>query len=127
MLKKNLFGAIVIWSVLVVVLSYLLTGSFNPLQVFYLESSVLAKIVIGVLLFFLAVSGLQLLLVLSPMGEKKCPICNKPLMEFVPVYGKPKVCWTCLRSGRKTNYHEKCYKAKGKCPVCEEREPWGAF
>jgi len=125
--KKNLFFSIIIWSVLVVVLSYLLTGSFNPTRVFYSESSVLAKVVIGVMLLFLAGSVLGLLLVLSPMGETKCPICNKPLMEFVPVYGKPKVCWTCLRSGTKTQYHEKCYKAKGKCPICEEREPWGAF
>jgi hypothetical protein len=124
MYKKNIVIGIVIWSILLIVLPYLLIGSFNPIQIFYSNVSMLAKILIAVMLLFFALALIQLLVLYSSIGEQICPICNKKLMDYVPVYGKPKTCWTCLHSGRKTQYHEKCYKAALKCPVCENENPW---
>lgn len=124
MTRRMIIQGMILWGVMTTILSYVLVGSFNPVTVFSSDTSLPGKIIVGVMLLMSAGLLLQLLVVSSSMGQKICPICNKNLVKFIPVYGNPKNCWTCLRSTRTTTYHEKCFRAVGKCPVCEKDDLW---
>jgi|SRR3990170_9168792 len=46
--------------------------------------------------------------------DKECPICNKDVKTFIPVYGLPTICHRC-----RTIFHKNCFISKGKrCPIC---------
>lgn len=122
MLKKMAVTGLITWVVLSVVLSYLLVGSLNPFSFFYANINILAKIVIAFSLLLAILSLINLLNIIGPMGKQECPICNHNLLKFVNAYGKPQICWSCLREGRITYYHEKCYRAMKFCPLCKKNE-----
>ncbi|MBF0464215.1 MAG: hypothetical protein HQK88_17045 [Nitrospirae bacterium] len=121
--KKAYFIYFIVWGILIVVLSHLLAGSFNPIKVFH-SQNVLAKIVIGFMFFPWAGTLIQLFIMSTSYADLICPVCEKNLVKFVPVYGRAKTCFGCLKAGRNTQYHDKCFKAKGRCPICEQENPW---
>jgi len=50
---------------------------------------------------------------LKVIPDRECPICNKDLKAFIPVFGQPVVCNDCV-----TWFHKNCRAAKPRCPIC---------
>ncbi|QWR76307.1 hypothetical protein [Candidatus Magnetomonas plexicatena] len=122
--RKFFFAGFILWAVLIEILSHILVDSINPIKIFYLSNNLLAKIAIGVMMFFGGMSIIQFLALSTSYADRICPICEKNLVKFIPVYGKAKICFACFKAGRDTQYHDKCFKAKGNCPICEQENPW---
>ena len=64
---------------------------------------------------------LYLLVMKTLIPDKGCPICNKDLKTFIPVFGKPVICPKC-----RTWFHKNCLMAKNnRCPICYPETPEG--
>ena len=50
---------------------------------------------------------------LKVIPDQDCPICNKDLKAFSPVFGPPMSCPNCG-----TWFHKNCRAAKPRCPIC---------
>jgi len=124
MLKKQSIAGLIVWALIALGVTYLITGSLNPINVYQENVSLIAKIIMSVLLAYVILIIIGLLFMSAPgISEMICPICNKNLMSFVSVYGQPDTCPNCRTHGRITMYHRNCYKAAGQCPVCAEYDP----
>jgi hypothetical protein len=102
---KTLVGSFVAVAVLLLLVSYLLTQSLNPLAV-YASNSILAKIIVSLLLAWLALTLLSLLSVIGmrkavaigggqPADDVRCPGCTLPLFQYAGSHGQPIQCIKC--------------------------------
>ena len=98
-------------------------GSYNPFDIFDSEAELYIKVIIGLFVLLFVVLLFYFLMSLGSYDVKSCPICNKNLGKHKHVHGKPKVCWSCYRAGRVTQFHETCFQNVGKCPVCGSTSP----
>lgn len=107
LIPQGLIGTII----LLVILSVITTGSPLPWKILSHES-IWIKILGW---YFVAQIVLLLLglLALKAIPDKDCPICNRNLKAFIPVYGQPIACPYCG-----TWFHKNCRLTKQQCPVC---------
>ncbi len=113
MTPKRIWYSILSSLILLEILSLATMNSWNPLAVLSHQS-----LILRILGWYLIVqSGLAFLGMLQMMyviGDKPCPICNKSLAVFIPVYGNPVMCKRC-----RTWFHKNCLMAKkDRCPIC---------
>ena len=102
---KARIGYLALLVVVILLISYLAAGSFNPLDV-YSSGSIFAKIIVSLFLVLLAISLLQQIVsyvirksVEVGTGEKAedviCPGCGFPLIQFISSHGMPIRCPKC--------------------------------
>ena len=122
MLKQQIITGLIVWVLLTLGVTYLVTGQLNPITIYQSSDSLFAKIIISVLLLFVLYSLVQIFAI-SVIPDNPCPICNKGLIAYASIYGPGDFCPNCRANGRSTMYHRNCFKAAGKCPVCAQHDP----
>jgi len=95
------------------VLSIATANSLRPWAVLFHDSLAL-KIVGWYLALQLILSLIAYLIIKLVIPDKDCPVCNRDLKSFIPVYGNLVMCNECS-----TWFHKNCRISKGnQCPVC---------
>ena len=110
MKKGQIISSMVLFTVILLVIARLETGSLNPVEIFRGDSLFL-KIVAGFLILGLLQGVIQLRRLQGPLANLRCPSkhCDgKPLLEFAPVFGQPVRCVHCRRW-----FHHQCLKSNG--------------
>lgn len=110
--KRILYG-ILSSIILLEILSITTVGSPWPWAILFYES--LGLKILGWYLVIQSCLGLIFLPIMKLLwGGRKCPICNKDLETFIPVFGKPVFCYRC-----RTWFHKNCFMSKkNRCPIC---------